>query len=51
LEVHNLDDSGSSARPNKRFERTPISDAPLLGLGSGAAQAQRSAHEVDEAAE
>jgi len=27
--------------PNKCFERTPITDASLLGLNSGAAQAQR----------
>lgn len=30
LEVRNLDDSGSGARLNKRFDRTPISDVPLL---------------------
>ena len=29
------------SRRNKRFEGTPVSEAPLLGRGSGAAQAQR----------
>lgn len=28
-------------QPNKRFEKTPVSNAPLLGFSSGAAQAQR----------
>jgi hypothetical protein len=28
-------------KSNKRFERTPVSNAPLLSVGSGAAQEQR----------
>jgi hypothetical protein len=28
-------------QPNKRFERTPVGNAPLLGISNGAAQAQR----------